>query len=105
MNSLHYEFKRHPIRKKSISWIELLFPDGFRSYIKPMSPCRGIHSSTYRPNGFIWHNPKAITITPKLIEWVEIEFRYIFTTDAFLWATSINSAPIKLQSILKEFYE
>jgi len=105
MNPLASILKRHSISTKSNSWIELQFPNGSNFFIKPMARCRGITRANSRPNGFIWHNPKEIVVTPELLEWLETEFRYIFDSNAFLWAASINSAPIQLQSILKEVYE
>lgn len=101
-SSFDYDFERHPIRKLSISWTELKFPNGTSHSIKPLTLVRGIRSENDRPNAFIWHNPKAVNVTPKLIEWIEQEFRYIFNSDAFLWSVSSTTAPEDIKPHLLE---
>ena len=90
-------FNSHPVRAKSISWIELLYPCGHTGQILPNTPIRGVRYSGKRPIGFVWHNPKACTVTPDLLEWIYKEFRHIFTADAFMWQTSSYTAPKELQ--------
>lgn len=99
-STLEQEFERHPIRRGSISWIELRFPDGSGMVIKVLSQSRGIKRNGHRPIGFIWHNPAAICVTPILIEWVMHEFRWIFETNPIMWTVSAYTAPKELQSIL-----
>ncbi len=100
LSTLEREFERHPIRRKSISWIELRFPNGSSMAIKLLAQPRGISRGGSRPIGFIWHNPDAITVTPFLIYWIQSEFRHIFTSDPIMWTVSSYTAPEKLQPIL-----
>jgi hypothetical protein len=105
LSVLEQEFERHPIRRKSVSWIELRFPDGSGLAIKLLAQstrtlARGISRGGSRPIGFIWHNPGAITVTPFLIDWIQSEFRHIFTSDPIMWTASAYTAPEKLQPIL-----
>ena len=97
---LEKEFERHPIRSKSISWIELRFPDGSGMAIKVLSQSRGIQRGGSRPIGFIWHNPAAISVTPSLIEWVATEFYWLFNTNPIMWTASVYTAPEELQPLL-----
>lgn len=97
---LGYDFDRHPIRRKSISWIELRFPDGSIISISPLSQVRGVQRGGSRPIGFIWHNPAAISVTPSLINWIETEFRHLFHNDPIMWTASVTTAPKGLQPIL-----
>ena len=90
-------FDLHPVRAKSVSWIELLYPCGHTGQILPNTPIRGATYSGKRPIGFVWHNPKACTVTPDLLEWIYREFQYIFTIDAFKWQASSYTAPKELQ--------
>ena len=100
--ALDLDFERHPIRKLSISWIELRFPNGSSHSINPLTLVRGIRNGGDRPNSFIWHNPKAQAVTPILIKWIEKEFRHIFNSDRFLWSVSSTTAPEDLQQHLLE---
>lgn len=100
--TLDQRFGRHPILKPPVSWIELKFPNGSSHSIKPLTLVRGIRNGGDRPNSFIWHNPKVQVVTPKLIEWIEQEFRYIFNSDQFLWSVSSITAPEYLQQHLLE---
>lgn len=93
-----------PVRSKSRSWIELLYPDGAKSQLLPMGNCRGIRHHGVRPYKFIWHNPYGIRVTPSLINWLYAEFAHIFTTDSFTWAVcSANTTP-ELEQHLKEIH-
>ncbi len=100
LSTLEREFERHPIRRKSISWIELRFPNGSSMAIKVLAQSRGIQRDGSRPIGFIWHNPGAVIITPSLIYWLQSKFRHLFTSDPIMWTASAYTAPEKLQSIL-----
>ena len=100
LSTLELEFERYPIRRKSISWIELRFPNGSGMAIKVLAQSRGISRGGSKPIGFIWHNPDAITVTPFLIDWIKSEFRYLFTSDPIMWTASAYTAPEKLQPIL-----
>ena len=97
---LEYDFDRHPIRRKSISWIEVRFPDGSGISISPLSQVRGVQRGGSRPIGFIWHNPAAISVTPSLIDWVTTEFYWVFKTNPIMWTASVYTAPEELQPIL-----
>lgn len=97
---LEREFERHPIRRKSISWIELRFTDGYSMPIKVQAMTRGIQRNAKRPISFIWHNPEAVSVTPSLIDWIQSEFRPMFDSDPIMWTVSSYTAPKKLQSIL-----
>ena len=90
-------FDRHPVRAKSISWIELIYPCGHTGQIMPLSLIEGIAFRGQKPIAFVWHNPKAIVVTPKLIEWIYTQFQHIFTLDAFKWQASSYTAPKELQ--------
>ena len=90
-------FDIHPIRAKSVSWIELFYPCGHTGQILPNAPIRGVTYSGKRPIGFVWHNPRACTVTPQLLEWIYKEFQHIFTTNAFKWQVSSYTAPKELQ--------
>lgn len=100
LSTLEREFERHPIRRKSISWIELRFPDGSSMAIKLLAQSRGISRGGSRPIGFIWHNPNAVTVTPTLTLWLQTEFRLLFASDPIMWTVSVYIAPEKLQPIL-----
>lgn len=100
LSDLEHEFERHPIRRKSISWIELRFPDGSGISISPLSQVRGVQRGGSRPIGFIWHNPAAISVTPSLIEWVATEFYWPFEYNPIMWTASVYTAPEELQPLL-----
>ena len=97
MPSPDLRFDLHPVRAKSVSWIELFYPCGHTGQILPKTLIRGVTYSGKRPVGFIWHNPKACTVTPDLLEWIYREFQHIFTIDAFKWQASSYTAPKELQ--------
>lgn len=90
-------FDLHPVRAKSISWIELFYPCGHIGQILPNRPIRGVTYQGKSPCGFKWHNPNACKVTAELIKWVNTEFIYIFTIDAFKWQISSYTAPKELQ--------
>ena len=92
---LHFDI--HPIRAKSVSWIELLYPCGHTGQILPNAPIRGVTYRGNRPVAFKWHNSQACKVTPQLIDWVFNEFQYIFTINAFKWQVSSYTAPKELQ--------
>ena len=89
-------FDLHPVRAKSVSWIELFYPCGHTGQILPNTHIRGVTYSGKRPIGFVWHNPRACTVTPQLLEWIYKEFQHIFTTNAFKWQVSSYTAPKEL---------
>ena len=90
-------FDLHPVRAKSVSWIELLYPCGHTGQVLPNNLIRGVTYNGQRPIGFIWHNPQACKVTPQLIDWILNEFQHIFTTNAFKWQASCYTAPKELQ--------
>ncbi len=63
-------FDLHPVRAKSVSWIELFYPCDHTGQILPNTPIRGVTYSGNRPVAFKWHNSQACKVTPQLIDWV-----------------------------------
>ena len=90
-------FDIHPVRAKSVSWIELFYPCGHTGQILPNTPIRGVTYSGKRPVAFKWHNPGGCKVTPELVNWVYTEFTHIFNKDAFKWQASSYTAPKELQ--------
>ena len=71
-------FDMHPVRAKSVSWIELFYPCGHTGQILPNTPVRGITYRSERPISFKWHNPRNCKVTPSLLYWITNEFCHIF---------------------------
>ena len=90
-------FDLHPVRAKSVSWIELFYPCGHTGQILPNTYVRGITYCGKRPVAFKWHNPEACKATRTLLFWIMSEFIPIFKTDAFKWQASCYTAPKELQ--------
>ncbi len=88
------------IRRKSISWIELRFSDGSGWAIQPLDQIMRLEENGCKLIGFIWHNPKALSLSPYLISWLQTEFRPLFTHDPIMWTASVSTAPTVLQPIL-----
>lgn len=90
-------FDIHPVRAKSISWIELFYPCGHTGQILPDTPIRRVTYQGQRPVSFKWHNPRSCKVTPELINWVTEEFIHVFNSNAFIWNISCSTAPKELQ--------
>ena len=95
--NLEHAFKAHPVRAKSISWIELFYPCGHSQPVAILSTLRGIRHNGKRPIAFKWHNPGGCKVTTELVNWVYTEFTHIFNKDAFKWQASSYTAPKELQ--------
>lgn len=54
---------------------------------------------------FIWINPNKVTISDKLINWIESEFKPLFEYDPMLWLASVGTAPIELRKYLIPFHK
>ena len=90
-------FDIHPVRAKSISWIELFYPCGHTGQILPNTSVRGVTYCGEHPISFKWHNPDNCKVTPTLIRWITAEFQHIFKANAFIWNISCSTAPKELQ--------
>ena len=83
--NLEHAFKAHPVRAKSISWIELLYPCGHSQPVAILSAISGIRHRGRRPITFKWHNPGGCKVTPELIQWIYTDFQHIFTIKELQW--------------------
>lgn len=90
-------FEINPMKAELISWIELFYHCGHTGQIKPMARFRDDMFNPKRPIAFKWHNPKACTVTPELIEWIHTEFIPAFEIDTFKWQVGIYTSPKELQ--------
>ena len=57
-----------------------------------------------KPNSFIWHNSHFQPITPKLINWLQTEFKELFDYDKFKWWASTATDTPNIQPYLKNLF-
>jgi hypothetical protein len=58
-----------------------------------------------KPTAFIWHDSHLRPITPKLIKWIEEEFKPLFDYDPLKWLASVGTCFPELRPYLKDFHD
>ena len=105
------------MQQNSPSHIELIWPNG-KSYIlnilQLIDICRPDQVVSFlkyllmqnrKPTHFIWHDPEARPVTPKMRKWVDETFPLIFdTSDRLLLFASIGTAPKELRNQLQDLF-
>lgn len=56
------------------------------------------------PIAFKWPDSHLRPLTPKLINWLQTDFKAMFDTNAFLWMASVATVDPKFQPILKDLF-
>ena len=56
------------------------------------------------PIGFIWHDSQLRPASPKLINWLQNDFKTIFQYDPIKWWASISTVSPHLQPYLKDLF-
>jgi len=60
--------------------------------------------SDKHPIAFIWHDSYLCPATPKLVKWIDNEFKPIFDYDPLMWLASVGTCSPELRPYLKDFY-
>lgn len=80
---------------KSYTITEYLFPSvllyGVKNYGKPIA--------------FKWLELNTKPDSPKLIKWIEEEFKPLFEDDPFMWFASVGTCPVELRPYLIPFHK
>ena len=97
--------------------IELIFRMNFKFTISSFS-MYSISTELYKPLDLTdairyYGNPVAFKLlnlninsdSPKLINWLQTDFKYIFDHDPLLWFASVGTMPIELRQYLIPFYQ
>lgn len=89
------------------TYIIISHKDGSQNRIKLFENFLEIYKviKDYPIISFIWINPNKVSISDKLINWIKSEFTPLFDTDPFLWAASVQTAPIELRKHLIPFHK
>lgn len=99
-----------------VSRIELIFADDYRYSIRPLHNFRRstqgyspidwnfILFNHGRPIAFIWHDSHLYPTLPKVIKWINTEFKPIFDYDPLKWFASVGTCSPKFRKHLKDFY-
>ena len=84
------------------SYIELIWPKDTRMkltvYEKFNNPL------LTKPIAFIWHDSHLRPASPKLIKWLQTDFKSIFKYDPLKWWASISTVSPHLQPYLKDLF-
>lgn len=99
------------------SHIELIWADGLTNklfILEDINKChpnqataiaRYIQMGARKPTHFIWHDPNARPVTPKMRAWVNETFPKIFdTSNKMLLFASIGTAPKEIREQLKDIF-
>ena len=57
-----------------------------------------------KPVAFRWPDSHLRPITPKLINWLQTDFKNLFEYDPFLWMASVGTVDPKLRPYLKDLF-
>ena len=58
-----------------------------------------------KPTSFQWLGLNTKPDSPKLIKWIEEEFKPLFEYDPILWLASVGTAPVELRQHLIPFHK
>ncbi len=89
----------------SFGTVELIFKDKYRYSINLLSKVN-LYAVKYRiqlrgkPIAFIWDHTHSIKFSPKLVNWINNDFKPLFDYDPMLWLASVGTAPIELREYL-----
>lgn len=96
----------------SIAPITVIYKDNFKFPLKIYSKVNiaEIKYATkyitgYKPIKFIWEDSHLRPITPKLIRWLQEEFKPLFDYDPLLWLASVGTCCPEIRPYLKDFHE
>ena len=57
-----------------------------------------------RPTAFKWPDSYLRPVTPKLINWLQTDFKKIFNYDPIMWMASVATVDPELQPYLKDLF-
>lgn len=58
-----------------------------------------------KPTSFEWIEFNTKSDSPKLLKWIEEEFKPLFEYDPMLWLASVGTAPVELRPYLTPFHK
>ena len=91
--------------------VELIFRDEYRYSIRLLSKVNLASEDMVasvefhiqfrgRPIAFVWNHTHSIKFSPKLVNWINNDFKPLFDYDPMLWLASVGTAPIELREYL-----
>ena len=71
------------------------------SYFTRLITERKVTGKCTKPIAFIWHDSHLRPITPKLIKWINEEFKPLFEYDGLKWFASVDTCCPELRPYLE----
>lgn len=90
----------YPFKIEIIIRTELKKPHILKSY-----NTRLVLAPSVRPTSFKWLELNTKPDSPKLIKWIEEEFKPLFNYDPLLWLASVGTCPEELRKHLIPFHK
>lgn len=94
------------------SYVILLYPNSTQRKVRILSEFtefyhvnQYINGNPEKPTHFLWPDSHLRKPTPKLIKWIQTDFKQMFDPNPFLWMASVGSVDQKLQPYLKDLFK
>ena len=89
----------------SFGTVKLIFRDEYKYTITLLSdfkifPVKYHIQRRGKPIAFVWNHTHSIKFSPKLVNWINNDFKVLFDYNPMLWLASVGTAPVELREYL-----